>query len=203
MPQLQLPVLQLFDLGSQTTQVFPPVPHALVVLPGWHALEAQQPLQESTVHMHWPPRHANPVPQIGLVPHRQEPLTQRSAFCPSQPLHATPPVPHSDSEGGSQVLPLQQLFGHDCALQTQTPPEHRAPNPQGGAPPQLHCPPSQRSVELASHGWQAVPAGPHCWELSLETQPFPTQHPEHDCALQTHDPPEQACPASQAGLPPH
>jgi hypothetical protein len=34
-------------------------------------------------------------------------------------------VPHADSDGVAHAFPLQQLFGHDWALQTQAPPEHR------------------------------------------------------------------------------
>jgi hypothetical protein len=202
-PQLQLPVLQLFDLESHAAQALPPVPHMLVVFPGWQALAAQQPLHESTVHMHCPPTQARPEPQIGLVPHWHAPSAQWSAFCPSQPLQALPPVPQADSEGVAQVLPLQQLLGHELASQMQAPPEQRAPSPQGGDPPHMQSPPVQTLVEFPSHGWQAVPAVPHCCVLSLVMQVLPTQHPEQDWSLHTQEPEEHAWPAPQAELLPH
>jgi hypothetical protein len=124
-PQVHCPPLQLLDLESHAVHAFPPDPHAPTVLPALQALDAQQPVHESTVHMHCPLTQPRPEPQAGLLPHMQVPFAQWSARWPSQPLHAVPPELHWDSDGVAHVFPVQQLFGHDWALQTQAPPEHR------------------------------------------------------------------------------
>jgi hypothetical protein len=107
------------------TQPAPPVPHALT-FPTLQVAPAQQPdgqddasqMQVPAAHR-WPAAHKPPP-----LPHRQTPLSQRSALVPHA-TQAEPLVPHCEVVGEMQVLPLQQPDGHEAALQTQTPPTHR------------------------------------------------------------------------------
>ena len=114
----------------------------------------------------------------------QQPLAHEVAsqtHCPVALLHswpvaqdpqAAPLVPHEplDSEAyGSQVLPLQQPFGHDAALQTHAPLLHVWP---------------------AAHAKQFAPPAPHDEAVSLESGSHvePLQQPPHEPPPQLQTP---------------
>ena len=70
----QLPFWHVVPVG-QLTQMIPPVPQAVLVLPGWQVLFWQQPFgQLRAVHTHEPFWHVVPV---------------------GQDTQPTPPVPHT------------------------------------------------------------------------------------------------------------
>jgi hypothetical protein len=87
---------------GQTTQVRPPVPQALVVLPGWQVLFWQQPFgQLAAVHTHEPFLHSWPTGQL---------------------MQATPPVPQALFAVPCRHWPFsQQPFGQVAAVHTHSP----------------------------------------------------------------------------------
>jgi hypothetical protein len=141
-----------------------------------------------------------------------------------QAPHAAPAIPHWLFDWlavATQVVPLQQPFGHAVALQTQAPPVEQVVPPgqavhappfvphvaaNGGAwhwrlpsqqPPaqeealQTHMPPEQ--VWPAAHAVHAAPPVPQVPVLEVRHWPLESQQPlGHEAALQTHAPPEQA-----------
>lgn len=65
-----------------------------------------------------------PAEQAGPAPHAQTPeLEQPLAVAPHAP-HVSPPVPHVDADGDSQMAPTQQPCGHEAASQTHAPCTH-------------------------------------------------------------------------------
>jgi hypothetical protein len=106
----------------------------------------------------------------------QRPLLLSQCWLAEQAAQAAPPMPHWPFDWlayATQVVPLQQPFGQEVALQTQAPPLEQVV-PLGQA---VHAPPFVPHVAADGGEW-------HCL---LESQ----QPPAHDEALQTHMPVEQ------------
>jgi hypothetical protein len=109
-PLLQASVVHSFA-SSQLVHRAPPLPHTLaLVVPGWHVVPSQHPLQ------HWPPRHI-PAPFPQLVPSVtgfdvQVPFVQlptMHSFWPVHVAHWAPPLPHAvTSVPAKQDVPLKQ-----------------------------------------------------------------------------------------------
>jgi len=168
----------------QPVQAPPPVPQlcsdgALQVVP------AQQPFgHELWSHTHAPPTQRWPLAHAWPPgPHTHAPPTQRSAVAGLHAAHTAPPAPHAPADGELQLLPLQQPFGHESALQP------------------LQAPASQ--VCPAPQVWQAAPPEPHAVGVgarhaSPEQQPF-----GHDTPSHTQLPPTQCWPAAHGAAPPH
>lgn len=87
----------------------------------------QQPLgHEVASQMQSPATQRCPPAQAGPVPHWQRPvLLQRLALVGSHVVHATPAMPHDESEGGVHTPPEQQPPGHEVASHMQVPPMQR------------------------------------------------------------------------------
>ncbi len=181
MPPLQQPLGQVVESHEQVPLVVshrpfvhdehaaPPVPHieADCEVYATHVEPLQQPFgHEVALQTHWPVV----VLHIWPVPHA---------------AHATPPVPHdvfvSDAYG-SQVLPLQQPFGHEVASQT-------------------HCPVFLLHSWPVAHAAHAAPAAPHDVFVSFASRSqvvLLVQQPLHDVLLQVHTPLEHVSPVLHA-----
>ena len=198
----QAPLKQPWPIG-QIAHMLPAAPQDWVVLPGRQVVPLQQPLQESALQTHWPPRHCWVSAHEGPLPQRQAPATQESLAIPLQVVQAPPPIPQSPTDGTAQALLRQQPFGHDCALQThwlllqRCPTAHCAPLPQ-------RQPWAVQTVErVASQAAQATPLVPQVISDDM-VQVAPAQQPiGHDAALQTQAPATQRWPAPQAAPMPH
>ena len=86
--------------------------------PGKHAEPKQHPFaQDVALHVQEPLTHCWPVAHAAPVPHAQAPAAlQPSASAGLHEVHALPPTPHVESEGGvSHVLPLQHPVRHVTA----------------------------------------------------------------------------------------
>jgi hypothetical protein len=116
--------------------------------------------------------------------HEQTPVVMSQRPFAQEP-HAAPPLPHCEDdcdEYCTHVLPLQQPFAHDVALQTHCP------------VPRLHSCPD-------AHAPQVAPPVPHdvfdsaAWASHVP----PLQQPAgHEVTSQTHCPPLHSCPAPHA-----
>jgi hypothetical protein len=120
----------------------------------------------------------------------------------AQATQAAPPAPHAPGRlPGWQTL-LAQQPAHEVPLQTHWPLTQARPGLQGALLPHWQAPLAQVSATLGSHGEQAPPPAPQV-TTDGESQVVPAQQPlGHDCALQTHLPLTQRCPATQAWPPP-
>ncbi len=153
--------------------------------PAKHALPKQQPLaHEVVLQVHEPPTHSCPTAHSCPLPQAHEPPLQLSASDGSHATQARPSPPQFESDGVSQLLPLQQPVAHvieqpsQALLTHEVPPLHEAHN----APPDPH----------------AVGEVPS-WQTPLASQqPVGQLSGEH-----THTPPTQARPAPQGRLAPH
>jgi hypothetical protein len=172
-PQRHCPVVQRSARPSQAEQLTLPVPQAPTVFPGLQAVaDAQQPVQpELPLQTHCPPVQTRPEPQAGLLPQRQAPLAQLSAFVASH--------------GARQLFPLQQP-AHELASHTQLPALQRCPAPQAGPLPHWQTPLEvQMLARTLSHAMQAAPFAPQVLrpcrlQVDPEQQPpaqVPALHP--------------------------
>ncbi len=119
-----MPLVQLSPV-AHVWHVPPLPPHAPVVLPGWHVLPWQHPVEhEAASQMHLPLEHTCPLPHAVLPPQVQAPVTEQPSPVVPQFVHIAPPVPQAIAEGVVHVVPEQQPLGHDAASQTQLPPLH-------------------------------------------------------------------------------
>ena len=85
----------------QEAQAAPPVPQALLALPGWQVVFRQQPAgHDAALHAHTPLTHAWPCAQGGPLPHAHFFATQLSAPAPHV-VHWEPGAPHA-----AGVVPL-------------------------------------------------------------------------------------------------
>lgn len=146
-------------------QLAPPVPQAVSVDPGRHALPWQHPLgQLVPSQMQLPPTQRCPAPQAGFVPHRHAPLAQVSATLALHAVQAAPPLPH-----WFVLWPVvmhappavQQPVGQLLASQTQAPPTQRCPGWHAGPVPQAHAPETQPLLRVPSQATQLAPPVPH------------------------------------------
>jgi hypothetical protein len=113
----------------------------------------------------------------------QRPLLVSQRWLAEQAAHVAPAMPHWLFDWlpyATHVVPLQQPFGHDVALQTHAPALEQVV-PLGQA---AHAPPLMPHVCADPGEW-------HC--LLLSQQP-----PAHDEALQAHAPFTQVWPVAQA-----
>lgn len=89
-------------------------------------------------------------------------MLQRLALAGSHVVHATPAMPHDESEGGVHTPPAQQPPGHEVASHMQVPPRQRWPAAHGGPPPQRHSPSiEQVSTRTGSQAMHAAAPTPH------------------------------------------
>ncbi len=92
----------------------------------------QQPLAHDVAsHTHRPPTHRWPPAQAGPEPQPQLPSAHESLRSRLHEVQAPPTIPQLDSDMALQVVPAQQPPGQEVASQTQLPPLHRWPVPQG------------------------------------------------------------------------
>jgi hypothetical protein len=205
-PEQRPSPVHVWPVGHEP-QVLPPVPHAVIRLPGWHVSAAQQPVgQPIPSHTHLPPRQCCPEAHAAPPPHEQEPAAlQLSESTSSQAVQLVPELPHAVNVGDAHVSPApQQPFAHDVALQRQTPLRQTCPTPQGAPVPQVHSPLMQPSAVPDAHALQVAPARPHAEGEMTSSHAVPSQHPSgQEAASQMQSPPTHACPPTQAGPPPH
>lgn len=140
--------------SSHETHAAPPVPHAVVtVLPGWHVVPSQQPVQQA------PSSHL-PAPLMQLVPAAtfcvaQLPLTQLSvthSLLWAQLTQAAPALPHAVvSVPSEQPVPVQQPWQQ--LPPKQSPPVHavRSVAADDEHSPDVHAATWQSP---AVHAWQ-------------------------------------------------
>ena len=152
---------------AQDAHATPPIPHweEDCEAEGTHVL----PLQQPPAHEVASQTHC-PVVLLHSCPEAHAP-------------HDAPPAPHEvfDSEAyASQVLPLQQPFGHEVPLHTH-------------CPLPLHC-------WVGAHAAHAAPPAPHdAFDSLANSSHVPAlQQPEHDVPPHEHAPPEHACPEAHA-----
>ena len=121
-PHEQDPEEQVVALVVQLTHAAPPVPHVESPLVSHCPALVQQPLaHDDALQTQTPPTHSWPCAQGALVPHLHWPPVQRSVEVEAQAVHVPPAVPQVALVCRSQVVPLQQPFGQDVAVQTQLP----------------------------------------------------------------------------------
>jgi hypothetical protein len=101
------------------------------------------------------------------------------------------------------VAPLQHPAAHEVASQTQAPPEHRWPAPQGLPDPHVQTPAVHPSALVGSHATHAAPPPPHAVTDGV-VQVVPAQQPEvHACEHGSHLPLTHVSPAGQSGVVAH
>lgn len=196
-----------FSLGPHWPHADPPVPQAVVEVPGRHVVPEQHPLgHDEPLHTHAPLTQACPAPQGAPLPHLHAPAVQRSLTADAQTAHAPPPVPQEPVDWGSQMPFLQQPPGHDVPLQMQAPLEQTCPIAQTGPEPQPHVPPVQESARVASQAMHVAPSVPHV-EADGVTHVVPMQQPPGQEPLapdvHVHLPLTHACPAPHGEPLPH
>ncbi len=144
--------------------------------------------------------HGEPVPHVHcpVVPEQLSDDAPHGA-------QSSPWIPHCGPVGGeTQVAPLQQPFGHVCALQTHAPDWHTCPTPHAADVPHWHTPAAEQlSDSVAEHPTHIAPSVPQVVVEDV-SHVVPLQHPfGHDVELQTHAPPEQICPVVHSAFVPH
>jgi hypothetical protein len=153
------------EVLPQTAQAPPPVPHALLELPGWQASLASQ----------------QPEAQLGGP---QPPATHAwlEHFCAlvEQFAHAAPPLPQAAEAvpGWQAPFASQQPFAQLVASQVQAPCTHAWPAAQGSRlPPQEQLPLLQPSASLGSQAMHALPFIPQVAAEASWQVPFWSQQP--------------------------
>jgi hypothetical protein len=119
----------------------------------------------------------------------QVPVAVPQVWPLGQPAQVAPPFPHEVLlwlAKGTQVVPLQQPFGHELALQAHLPAEQVVPVPQTA-----QLAPAVPQVALLDV-WHDAPPVPQLAMLWLVTQVVPLQQPVHELLLQAHWPLAQA-----------
>jgi hypothetical protein len=170
---------------------FTPMPQAASVLPGWQMpFASQQPFgQVAELHTQLPFTHAWVAAHCRCVPHVHVPLVQESARPLAQAVQATPLLAQFALVGTWQELLRQQLFGHESASQTHTPPLQRLPGPHGGPLPHWQAPVVQLSVMNVLHAEHAAPAVPQVVTVRLRHCTLASQQPNgQDTLSQTQVP---------------
>ncbi len=182
-PQLEVPHV---CPPPHETQTVPPMPHALLLVPGSHVVPEQHPPHDVASQTHTPVTQCSPVEHVPA---------------PHTPPHPSP-APHA--------LPVQ-LGVHPHTPGMPAPPhvsgEAQAFAAQHGCPlpphaPQLEVP----HVCPLPHTTQTVPPMPHSLLLVPDSHVVPEQQPAHDVASQTHTPVTQRSPVEHipaVHTPPH
>ena len=169
-------------VALQLMQEAPATPQVVGVLCS-HVVPLQQPsAHEVESQRHLPETHACPAAHAEPLPHVHWPAAEQpSATIVSHEVQALPGAPHIETEGISQVRPVQHPPGH---MQL------------------LHAPPLHVSPVL--HVAQTLPALPHWLTVSPVSHVLPLQQPVgHEVASQVHCPETQCCPEPHAGPEPH
>jgi hypothetical protein len=131
------------------------------------------------------------------------PEEQLFALVELQATHVTPPTPQLEKLDVLQRLFEQHPDGQDVPSQAQTPLTQRCPVTHGALLPQWQVPPEQVSASVELHAMQVPPLAPQA-DSDGVVQTLPVQQPlGQDVALHPQEPPEQVCPAPQAGPEPH
>jgi hypothetical protein len=119
-PHVQAPLAeQPSAVEPQLTHAAPAAPHALVAVPGRHALPWQHPVgHDAGSQTHLPPEQACPVPHTAPPPQLQVPLAEQPSAVEPQLTHAAPPVPQAVADGVVHVPEAQHPLAHVVALQT-------------------------------------------------------------------------------------
>ncbi len=110
-----------FCIMGQVWHAAPALPQFVSELPGRQLFPEQQPLHEVLSHRHTPIEQCCPLEHCGPPPQVQVPLEEQPSAFALQVVHAEPAVPHAETDGVSQTLPLQQPLGHEVPLQTHAP----------------------------------------------------------------------------------
>jgi hypothetical protein len=211
-PQVQVPALQLTQLPRQVTQAPPLSPQKVVESAvSQMPFVSQQPEtapHEATVHLQVPFEQVKPLPQGGLVPHWQPPLTQVSAIGTGEPalqFRQVPPLAPQEpaSVTVTQVVPEQHPVEHELELHTQFPPTHCWPAAHAGPLPQAHVPLLQLSA-VEPQLPQIPPSIPQAPVVFPVWQALSSQHPVgHAAPVQRQVPPTHSSPAPHGALLPH
>jgi hypothetical protein len=145
--------------------VWPPLPHAPLVVPATHCPAEQHPVvQDVESHAHAPLTQRRPVPHVPVWQVPPQP-SLAPHILPAQ-LGVQPHVPPLHASGLAQTLPGQQA----CPL-----------------PPHVPQLPVPQLVPLA-HAVQTVPPIPHAALLVPDSHVSLLQQPEHDVASQAQTP---------------
>lgn len=107
-------------VGEHALQLWPAVPHWESVRPATQAVPLQQPVgQVVSSHLHAPLMQVCPAWHSGPLPHRQAPLSQRSAATLSHAEQVPPAVPQRlmpfTTHTPLAQQPLGQLVASHCA----------------------------------------------------------------------------------------
>ena len=189
--------------GRQLPHIAPPEPHNVLSLPVSQIEPLQQPTHDVLSQRHTPPEQCWPSPQGSWLPHIHAPAAVHVSEVTPQSSHFDPATPQSPEDVVVTQLVPEQHPVHELELHTQAPPLQTCPAPQAPFVPQRQRPAVQLSdvaVLQATH-WAA--SVPHVVGNDDVLQVLPEQHPTgQDVALQTHEPPEQSCPAAHCGFNP-
>ena len=121
-----------------------------------------------------------------------------------QSWHFEPAAPQSPDDVVVTQLAPEQHPVHELELHTQAPPLQTCPAPQAPLVPHRQRPAVQLSDVAVLQAMHTAASVPHVAGNDDVLQVLPEQHPSgQDVALQTHDPPEQSCPAAHCGFKPH
>lgn len=208
-PHWQVPEVEHASavLGSQATQVPPPVPQALTIGDRQRPAEQHPFGQDEALQMQAPFRQAVPAGQAAVVPHRHAPVSvsHPSASVGLQVVQLRPPMPQVASDWAVHTPAAQHPVGQDVAVQAQTPATQFVPAPHAALAPHRHSPDmEQLSARVTSQVTQAAPPAPHA-AVPPVVHVDPEQHPLAQLvAVQlAQAPPEQPIPrqSSQAEPP--
>jgi hypothetical protein len=92
---------------EQTVHALPPAPHALALVPGWHALSAQHPVHDVSSHAHAPLTQCWPLVHVPLMHRPLQPSLAPQSLPVQFGVHA-PPVPQTFGVAAPQVCPMLQ-----------------------------------------------------------------------------------------------
>lgn len=164
MPQLQLPLLQLFaSMGAHVLHAAPFAPHAWVDGALHSVPPAQQPVHcENASHTHEVPLQRVPAGQAGPVPHAQaEPFAAHTSPRVVQSTQAPPSRPQRSAPGGVMHKVPEQQPAQVAGSQTHAPPWQIWPAPHAGPAPHTHDPAAEHASAFpGGHGEHCEPAVP-------------------------------------------
>jgi hypothetical protein len=132
------------------------------------------------------------------------PALQPSPDWPHPAPQACPIDPHVPAATGAHIpASVQQLFGHEPAVQMHAPFEHTWPAAHAPPCPHWQTPPElQLLAEDAWHTWQLAPWIPQLPNNDV-SHVVPEQHPAQEPAVHWQLPFRQTCPATHSLFPPH
>jgi hypothetical protein len=123
-PHLHTPVDRHRSAVSPQARQAPPLDPQLFSDGARQSVPAQHPLgHDDASHTQLPIAQRCPTAQAApAAPQTQAPDAEHwSAVTGSQVAHEEPPAPQRAADGATQVVPLQQPFGHEVASHTQAP----------------------------------------------------------------------------------